>query len=301
MLGGMVGVGILFPMKFFGSVDVMFETLERIRPDHLSLPDSAGLGISWYTSTALLCGLAMWIWPHGFTASYAAKSERVVRRNAGILPLYQLALVPVIVVGFTCAAKAGLDPAFAAKIDKPDHAMLVALVGHFPPWLAGLVGAGALAASISTASALILTASNLVARNVIQKAAGLDDRQAAWAGRILVPVVTAAALVFVFLAPGMLVSLLLTGFSGIGQFLPAVLLGLFARWPTSKGIFAGIAAGLCVVVACHLAGWPLPLGVHPGFLGLLVNTLVVVVASRMTRAVEPGRLERFERLLSEKL
>lgn len=299
MLGGMISVGILFPLEFFGSVDVMFETLERVRPDHLSLPDSAGLGISWYTSTALLCGLGMWIWPHGFTATYSAKSEKVVRRNAGVLPLYQLALVPVIVVGFTCAAKAAIDPSFAALIDKPDHAMLIALVGHFPPWMAGLIGAGALAASISTASALILTASNLLARNVIQKATGVDDTKAAWVGRLLVPVVTGAALVFVFAAPGMLVSLLLTGFSGIGQFLPAVLLGLFARWPTAKGILAGIAAGLGVVVVCHVAGWNLLLGMHPGFLGLLLNCAVVVVVSRFTRSVGEERIARFEKLLAE--
>jgi SSS family solute:Na+ symporter len=297
MLGGMFCVGILFPIKFFDGVGVMFETLERLRPSHLTLPDTAGLGLSWYTSTALLCGLSMWIWPHVFAATYAAKDERVVRRNAGVLPLYQLALVPVIVVGFTCAAKAAADSGFAKSIGKPDHAMLVALVGYFPRWVAGLIGAGALAASISTASALILTASNLLARNVIQKATGMDDTRAAWTGRFLVPVVTGFAVLFAFLAPGMLVSLLLTGFSGIGQFLPAVLLGLFARWPTRAGIFAGLLTGLSVVGVCHLTGQTLPLGMHPGFLGLLCNMLVVVAASRFTAKVEPERLRRFEKML----
>jgi SSS family solute:Na+ symporter len=299
MLGGMVGVGLLFPRTFFGSVDVMFETLERLRPSHLSLPDSAGLGISWYTSTALLCGLAMWIWPHGFTASYSARDEAVARRNAGILPLYQLALVPVVVVGFTCAAKAAVDPAFAALIDKPDHAMLVALVHHFPPWVSGLVGAGALAASVSTASALILTASNLVARNVVQKPAGLSDTRAAWVSRLLVPVVAAVALAFVFAAPGMLVSLLLMGFAGIGQFLPGVLLGMFSRWPTRWGVTGGIVAGLAVVVWCQVTGRHMPMGIHPGFLGLVVNLAVVFVASMFTERVGDGRLERFERMLAE--
>lgn len=300
MLGGMFGVGILFPRRFFGGVGVMFETLERVRPDHLVLPDGAGLGIGWYTSTALLCGLGMWIWPHVFAATYSARSEKVVRRNAGILPLYQLALVPVIVVGFTCVAKAAVDPEFARMIQEPDHAMLVALVGHFPPWMAGLIGAGALAASISTASALILTASNLLARNVIQKAGRMGDERAAWVGRLLVPVVTGAALVFVFTAPGMLVSLLLTGFSGISQFLPAVLLGLFARWPTRWGIGAGLVVGLGVVIGCHAGGWSLPLGMHAGFLGLVANVAVVGVVSLLTEGVGEERIARFEELLRER-
>lgn len=301
MMGGMVAVGVLFPQKFFGGIGPMFETLEKVRPAHVTLPDSAGLGLSWYTSTALLCGLGMWLWPHGFSATYSARSERVVRRNAGILPLYQLALVPVVIVGFTCAARAGVDPAFARSIQKPDHAMLVALVDHFPKWLAGLIGAGGLAASISTASALVLTAANLLARNVVQKLSGerVSQEQAARMGRWLVPVITTAALALALLSPHMLVSLLLTGFSGISQFVPAVLLGLFARWPTRSGIIAGLIAGLAVVVVCHVMGWQMPLGIHPGLLGLLLNTGVVAAVSGFTAKVTPERLDRFEKMLGD--
>ncbi len=302
MLGGMFSVGILFPRRFFDGLGPMFETLGRLKPDHLVLPDSSGLGLSWYTSTALLCGLGMFVWPHIFAATYSAKSERVVRRNAAILPLYQLALVPVIIVGFTCAAKAATDSGFAAAITKPDHAMLIALVNYFPPWAAGLIGAGGLAASISTASALILASANLIARNIVQKAAapGMEEERAARLGRMLVPAVTAAAVVFAFAAPGMLVNLLLMGYSGISQFLPAVLLGFFSRRPTAAGILAGLAAGLAVVLGCHAAGRELVLGLHPGFLGLGVNFAVVVAVSSFTRKIEPDRLERFERLLAEK-
>lgn len=300
MLGGMISVGLLFPQHFYGGVDAMFDTLARLRPAHLTLPDSAGLGLSWYTSTALLCGLGMWMWPHVFAATYSARSEAVVRRNATVLPLYQLAMVPVILVGFTCAAKAAEDPRFAAAIAKPDHAMLIALVGHFPPWFSGLIGAGGLAASISTASALILTAANLLSRNVVRPfVPRLDEQRAARLGRLLVPVVTGAALVLVYLAPEMLVSLLLTGFSGIGQFIPAVLLGLFSRWPTGAGVTAGLVAGLAVVAGCHAFGLDLVLGIHPGFAGLGVNLLAVVAVSAFTKKIEARRLERFEGMLEE--
>jgi SSS family solute:Na+ symporter len=300
MLGGMVAVGLLFPRHFYGGVDIMFDTLERLRPEHLTLPDSAGLGLSWYTSTALLCGLGMWMWPHVFAATYSARSERVVRRNATVLPLYQLALVPVIVVGFTCAAKGAEDPEFSAAIAKPDHAMLIALVDHFPPWFSGLIGAGGLAASISTASALILTAANLLSRNVVRAfRPQMGEQRAAWLGRFLVPVVTGVAVVFVYLAPEMLVSLLLTGFSGISQFVPAVLLGLFGRWPTRAGVLAGLLAGLVVVAGCHLADLKLLVGIHPGFVGLAVNVAVLTIVSLLTKKIGKERIERFEKLLAE--
>ncbi len=300
MLVGMFAVGLLFPRHFFGGLEPMFETLARLKPSHLTLPDSAGLGISWYVSTALLCGFGMWMWPHVFASTYSAKNERVVRRNAGVLPLYQLAMLPIILVGFTCAAQALIDPVFAAKIEKPDHAMLIALTNYFPPWAAGLIGAGGLAASVSTASALILTAANLLSRNVIRKVVRKDmsEERSARLGRLFVPGVTALAVGFTFGAPEMLVNLLLIGYSGISQFLPAVILGLFSRWPTSKGILVGLLAGLGVVIGSHIAGLTLPLGLHPGFLGLLANFATVIAVSSFTQKIESRRLDRFERLLA---
>ncbi len=299
MLGGMFALGVLFPARYYGGLRPMFEALLALEPDHLTLPDSSGLGIGWYVSTALLSGLGFWMWPHIVMATYGAKSERVVRRNATLLPLFQLALLPVILVGFTCAARAGTDPAFAARVTNPDHAMLVALVDDFPPIVAGLIGAGGLAAALSTATALILSSATLLARNVVQQGfrRGMDDAAVVRLGRLLVPGLTAAAVVLAFAAPSLLVNLLLVGYSGITQFFPAVVLGLFARWPSPAGIGAGLFAGIATVVACQLGGVRPPAGLHPGFLGLLVNLAAVAVVSPLSRSVDPARLARFERAL----
>ncbi|MBP7149290.1 MAG: sodium:solute symporter family protein [Acidobacteria bacterium] len=301
MLVGMVALGIVVPSRLFGGVDAMFDTLASARPQHLVLPDSAGLGLGWYTSVVLLSGCGFWIWPQVFAATYAARDERVVRRNAAVLPLFQLALLAVIVVGMSCAALAARDPQFAAAVENPDYAMLTALVRSFPPLFVGLIGAGGVAAAISTASALILAAANLVARNVLQR--GLTPRMnemvAARIGRLLVPCITAIAMALAFYAPRMLVDLLLAGYSGIAQLFPAVVLGLFARWPTRAGVLAGLACGLALVLACFVGDVQLPWGIHPGLAGLLLNVLVVAAVSAGTRAVDPERVQRFERALSE--
>ncbi len=300
MLVGMISVGFIFPHKFFGGTAKVWEILQEIKPSHLLLPDSAGLGIFWVSSVALICGLGFWMWPHIFTATYAAKSEKVVRKNAVILPLYSLTLIPIIVVGFTCAAKAGIDPAFADTITKPDHAMLIALVKNFPPVLAGFIGAGGLAASISTSSGLILTASNLLARNVIQRgfAPQMDDMAVAKLGRAFVPLLTILAVLLAIFAPSMLVSLLLVGYSGVTQFFPAVVLGLFARWQTKLGIIAGLLAGLGTVVAIKFMGVPAPMNLHEGFVGLVVNFAVVLIVSLATSKISGKTLDRFEQTLS---
>ncbi len=300
MLCGMVTVGLLIPNRFYGGIDEAFAALERLRPSHLTLPDSGGLGLGWYASTVLLCALGFWAWPHLFAATYSAKSEKVIRRNAAVLPLYQLALVPVIIVGLTCAAKAAEDADFASAVAHPDHALLVALVEFFPPWLAGAIGAGGLAAAVSTASALILVAANLIARNVLQRGLtpDLDDRRTAWAARLLVAPVALVAAGLALAAPDMLVSLLLVGYSGIAQFLPAIVLGLFWRRATLAGVSAGLAAGVSIAVVAQLAGWQPPWGLHAGFVGLVLNFVVAIVLSGFTRPPDAERIARFERMLA---
>lgn len=300
MLIGMVAVGLIVPREQFGGIGAAMEALERLRPRHLQLPDSGGLGTTWYASTVLLSAIGAWMWPHIFASTYGARSERVVRRNAGILPLYQLAVVPLILVGLSCAARAAEDPSFAAAVAHPDEALLVAIVRRFPPWVAGAIGAGGLAAAVSTASALLLAAANLFARNVVQRglARKLDDGKTAWLARLLVAPIAAAAGALAIAAPGMLVNLLLVGYSGIAQLAPAIVLGMFSRRPTLPGVSAGLLAGIGFVAAANVFGWAFPGGLHPGLVGLVVNLALVVGVSAVTRKPSPERLSRIESLLA---
>ncbi len=296
MLGGMIAVGIAFPHKFFGGIGPMFQKLAEVSPQHLVLPGKAGtMGVAWYASTALLCGLGFWMWPHIFMATYTAKSEKIIRRNAVVLPLYQLALLPVIIVGFTCYL-------VIKDISNPDHAMLVALTKYFPWWFTGFIGAGGLAAAISTSSALILCAATLVSRNIYQKIINpnASDATVTKVGRIMVPVITAIAVAFAFIAPKMLVALLLVGYSGITQFFPGIVFGVF--WPrvTKAGVITGLLAGLGTVLYLKFGGVGNPLGIHFGFWGLIVNITVCVVVSLLTKVEDPERTKRFVDVLAPK-
>jgi SSS family solute:Na+ symporter len=301
MLVGMVAVGVMIPERLYGGVGAAFDALERLRPGHLQLPDSGGLGLGWYASAVAISAVGAWAWPHIFASLYSARSERVIRRNAGILPLYQLAVVPVMIVGFACAAKAAEDAGFASRIEHPDHAMLVALVELLPAWVAGAIGAGGLAAAISTASSQILASANLVARNVLQKglAPGLDDRRTAWIARGLIAPVAGIATVLALAAPDMLVTLLLIGYSGIAQLMPAIACGLFWRRATLPGVVAGLGVGLAVAVVAQLSGWQPPWGLHAGFLGLVLNVAATITVSLATAPPDPQRLQRFESMLGE--
>jgi SSS family solute:Na+ symporter len=249
------------------------------------------MGVGWYTSTTLMSALGFWMWPHLFLTIYSAKSAQIIRRNAVILPLFALALIPVILVGYTCFL-------VSPDLRDPDHAMLITLTRFFPPWMAGLMGAGGTAAAISTSSALTLSACTLFARNIYQR--GIDPRasddQAARVARGLVPVVAALAVALTFLRPKMLVALLLLGYSGITQFFPGVVLGLLWRRTSKVGVWAGMGAGIATLLFINYGLKSSPLGLFFGFWGLIVNLAVCLLVTLFTRPPAKEDLDRFYRI-----
>ena len=58
----------------------------------------------------LLTSLGFYMWPHAFASAYTAKSERVFRKNASVMPLYQLVLLFVFFTGFAFAIASNIGP-----------------------------------------------------------------------------------------------------------------------------------------------------------------------------------------------
>jgi len=289
MLVTMFSVGFLFPQKFFGGVGEMFRRLAEVSPQHLILPGKAGtMGLGWYTSTILMSALGFWVWPHLFLTTYSAKNIQIIRRNAVILPLFAFALIPIIIVGYTCFL-------VAPGLKEPDHAMLVTLTQYFPAWVAGLVGAGGTAAAISTSSALTLSACTLFSRNIYQRGfyPRATDDQAARLARALVPAVTIMAVILTFMRPKMLVALLLLGYSGISQFFPGVFLGLFWRRVTKAGVYAGMVAGIVTLLIVNYILKASPYGIFFGFWGLIINLAICVLITLLTTPPPKEALDRF--------
>ena len=90
-----------------------------------------------------------------------------------------------------------------------------------------------------------------------------------------------------------LVSLLLTAYGLIDQLAPPVYAALFWRRATTAGVFAGLGAGALVTVFFIFYPELRPLEIHEGVLGVIVNTIVLVLVSRMTARRAPERAEEF--------
>lgn len=275
--------GIYLPIHFFGSVGGMFEALDAAKPGFLTLPGGTkNLDVSWTMSTLVLTGLGFYMWPHFVPNSFSARNPDVLRHNAVYLPLYQICFLFPMLVGFT--ALLVLTPA----LKTPDMAFMTMVREVFPGWVLGMVGgSGALACMIPAAD-LLLSTSMLVTRGIYCKTIGQNatSEELGRLARVTVLVLTGIALCLAIFLPNMLVNLLLTGYSGVTQFFPMIVCGLFWKKSTKMGAYSGLIVGEFLVFGLILGKLdPLPIAgmnLNAGFVALVVNMAVYVVVSLLT-------------------
>jgi SSS family solute:Na+ symporter len=137
------------------------------------------------------------------------------------------------------------------------------------------------------ASILVLFASTLLAKNVYQAGFHPSASEAAVMrlSRAMVFVITTTALVFALFLPNALVNLLLIGYDGVSQFFPGVVLGLFWKRVSREGVLCGLLAGLVIVVVLVFGRHDPFLGMNAGFFALVVNGIVAIGISLLTRPV----------------
>lgn len=283
MMVAVVFFGLYLPAHYFGSVGGMFEALEAAKPGFLALPGGTkNLDVSWVMSTLVVTSLGFYMWPHFSANSFSAKNNDVLRHNAVYLPLYQFCLIFPMFIGFT--ALLVLVPA----LKTPDMAFMAIVQQIFPGWALGLVGgAGALACMIPAAD-LLLSTSMLFSRNVYGRTIGKNSTPETIGrlARIAVLVLTAIALSLAIFVPNMLVNLLLTGYSGVTQFFPMLVLGLCWKKATKFGAYTGLLVGEVLVFGLILGKMdPLPfagLNLNAGFVALVANTATFVIVSLLT-------------------
>ena len=148
----------------------------------------------------------------------------------------------------------------------------------------GLIGAGALAAAMSSADAITHGASVSFGRDVVQPMAPkISDRMQLMIMRIGVVIVGTAAYYLAIFGSKGLIDLLLGAYGSIVQFSPAVYGALFWRRGSRMGAIAGLVVGVAVNFYFQLVADSRPFDLHAGLLGLVANSVVFIVISLVTR------------------
>ncbi|MCC7294660.1 MAG: sodium:solute symporter family protein, partial [Acidobacteria bacterium] len=149
------------------------------------------------------------------------------------------------------------------------------------PWFVGFVGAAGAVTAMVPSSVLVLSAAALLSKNVYRAGfrPGASDAAVMRVSRWMVLAVATAALVFALVLPNALVNLLLLGYDGVAQLFPGVVLGLFWKKVTRRGVTAGLAAGIAAAAFLVFGKHDPFCGLNAGFVALLVNILTVTVVS----------------------
>jgi SSS family solute:Na+ symporter len=238
----------------------------------------------------LLTALGFFMWPQSISAAYTAKNANVFRRNAIVLPIYQLILLFVFFVGFAAVLQVpGLKGA------DTNLALFKLVTAQFSPVVVGIIGAAGVFTALVPGSVIAMTAATLLSKNLIGLARpGVTDDQTVGLAKWLVPVIMLIAVYFTITGSSTIVTLLLVGYSFVTQLFPTLVCSLMKRNPvTATGAFAGILTG--VVVAAVLTFTHASVGslmpslpqairdFNVGIIALIANVVVLIVVSAATR------------------
>jgi solute:Na+ symporter, SSS family len=300
---------IVIPVKL-GGWDAIFGAAEdkfaEAGTGGVLLGQPAQLG---YATLALGSALALFLYPHSITGVLAAGNRDVLKRNMSALPIYSLALALIALLGYMAIA-AGVTP-----IGEDGNTIVPVLFQEmFPSWFAGVAFAAIGIGALVPAAIMSIAAANLFTRNIYKEylrkeATPREEAQVAKVTSLVVKVGAVAAILFI--DPQFSIDLQLIGGVIILQTLPSVALGLYTRWlhrgALIAGWVAGMAAGILLlyniprlgpdgeVVREHFGGSSFALSklgldvdstVYAGFLALLANLLVAVLATVVLRAMK---------------
>ena len=275
MIAAVFIVGFGVPSIYYGGFGKMMNALIAKMPEHLVFPGSTpDMDVIWVMSTILVTAMGFYMWPHVFGSAFSARSDKVIKRNAVIMPFYQIPILLIFMVGFTALL---VIPGLA----NGDLAFLEIVKQTYPGWFLGFVGAAGAVTAMVPAAILVLFASTLVAKNIYQSGfrPQAPEERVLRLSRLMVIVIMTVSLFFALLFPNELVPLLILGYDGVCQFFPGVVFGLFWRRVTRAGVWAGILTGVGVVAALILTGNDPFYGINAGFVGLAGNACVTVLVS----------------------
>jgi SSS family solute:Na+ symporter len=245
-----------------------------------------------YATLALGSALALFLYPHAITAIFGSSSQRVIKRNASLLPAYTFLLGLVALLGYMALAAGTQGGTYG-----PDGAIPQLFVDFFASPIAGVAFAAIAIGAVVPASIMAIGAANLFTRNFYREYIRRDisSREETTVSRVGSLIVLLGALIFVLSAPSYAITLQLAGGVWILQTLPAIFLAMYVRWLDRWAILTGWLVGIVWGTYGMIQGGfanggvapPAPLGfsipLYVGFYALAANLVIVLVGSLLAQ------------------
>lgn len=263
---------------------------------------AAPYGIITIFST-LAWGLGYFGMPHILLRFMAIEDEnklRLSRRVASVWVVIAMTVAIFIGIVGNAMSKAGAIPV----LEDPETILimissLLSTHGFIFALLAGLILAGVLAATMSTADSQLLAASSSVSQNIIKEVLfkNMSDKAAMVVARVTVVLISIVA-VFIARDPNSSVfGIVSFAWAGFGAaFGPVVLCALFWKRTTKEGALAGMVSGGIMIFIWKFVVRPLggAWNVYELLPAFLVACAFIIIISLLTKEPDESILKEFE-------
>ena len=259
--------------------------------------------------STLAWGLGYFGMPHILLRFMAIEDEqklKISRRVASIWVVIAMGVAVMIgVVGREMSSQGLVDSLTGSQTETiiVRIADLLSKHGIFPALMAGLILAGILASTMSTADSQLLAASSSVSQNILQEAFHLNlSKRASMVAARLTVVIVAILGIFIARDPNSSVfGIVSFAWAGFGAaFGPLVICSLFWRRTTFQGALAGMVSGGAMVFIWKYLVKPIGgvFGIYELLPAFLVGIIVIVVVSLLTPAPSQEILDEFDHVKS---
>ena len=297
----------VFPEGLSGAVAV----LQTKAPALLTTPGPEGLFRPAVTSIVFFVGILAFTWPHIVISTMTAQDKAIFKWMpalamivAGML-FYTIPFVWGAMVAPAVNRLPGtLVPPLSGK--EADSIVQMIITSYLPPWFSAFVLMGVISAAISTAAVQLMTASIIVARDVVHGllVPGGSDRFLIRTTKLSIIAILLLSMGIAFWYPVELAQYLVgIAIPGFAQWGPPLVGAILWKRATKEGAVTGIVAGTLYLLVGFVYQ-PALFGLHPAIPTLLVNVVLFVVISSCTSRPSPTVIRVFfdevEAFLSKK-
>ncbi|HHX73898.1 MAG TPA: sodium/proline symporter [Firmicutes bacterium] len=258
--------------------------------------EAASYGFLTIIST-LSWGLGYFGMPHILLKFMAIKKSSEITLSRRIATVWVIiSLTAAVAIGITGRI---LYPARLLTQSAAESIFIIMSTNFFVPFLAGIVMAGILAATISSSDSYLLIAASAISKNIYQGILKRDatDRQVLLASRITLLIVALVAVIIALDENSVIFTVVSFAWAGFGAtFGPIILFSLFWKRVTRAGAIAGMIAGGGMVFVWKLLIRPLggAFNIYELLPAFLLSCIVIVITSYLTKEESKAIQDEFE-------
>lgn len=284
-------------LKTGGGYASIMEHIASVKPEMLEPFSGGNMPMSLYISQWMLVGIFTIGLPQSVVRCLTYKDTKSLHR-AIIIGTVVIGAMNIGMNFIGVLSQGVLTEDLAAYGGSVDNIIPIAITRCLPPLLAGITIIGPIAASISTISSLLLTATSSIVKDVyIFESEKHGKKVSEKNTRLFSQMCTLVLGLLIFFIsinpPDVIWKINMFAFGGLETaFCWVFLLGLFWKKANKYGAISAMVGGTISYCFCMLMGWKV-LGIHQILIGIVVSLLCMVIGSLVGKQTDKKVLDLY--------